>query len=398
MTRYLKFFLCLVATQLPLPVFAQVANLYVEGNNGIYAYDVASDGKLTLITGSPFPGSATSPETLMVVNGKYLYGVSNGTVSKLDPVTTNIDTFSIGANGALELLRTTNAARFDSHDSLRLSSLFLDKTGVTLYAGIDDGYANPYLSFNIAEATGELDYAGQVQGNPIAAYPLKLTANNRFAYGGLCDGNGVWRILGYARLSDGVLVLGKSGKLPEASPGDEFCPLAEVGAADQTNHVAFAMEPVLDPPVGNPDGAMQLATYTADSEGNLTTTSTYKNMPPVAVGWVSNLNMSPSGKVLAVGGSLGLQLFHFNGAKPITSYTGLIGFGQFDQFRWDNYNHLYAINADTGHLHIFTVTPTRVSEAPGSPYTIPGGGGYGGAYAFTVQNLPRPTSFSENGK
>ncbi len=390
MKRHLKFFLCLVATQLPLPVFAQVANLYVEGNTGIYAYDVASNGKLTMIAGSPFPGSATSPETLMVVNGKYLYGVSNGTVSKVDPVTTNIDTFSMGTNGALKLLRTTNVARFDSHGSLRLSSLFLDKTGVTLYAGIYDGIANPYLSFNIEPATGVLDYTGQVQGNPISPYPLKLTANNRFAYGALCEGNGSWQILGYARLSDGVLVLGKSGKLPEAAPGDEFCPLAEVGAADPANHVAFAMEPVLDSPLGNPDGTMQLATYTSDSAGNLTTTSTYKNMPRVAVGWVSNLNMSPSGKVLAVGGSLGLQLFHYNGAKPITPYTGLIGIGQFDQFRWDNSNHLYAINASTGHLHIFTITPTSVTEAPGSPYTIPGGGGYGGAYAFTVQNLPRP--------
>ena len=395
MTRYLKFFLCLVATQLPLPVFAQVANLYVEGNNGIYAYDVASDGKLTLITGSPFPGSATSPETLMVVNGKYLYGVSNGTVSNLDPVTTNIDTFSIGANGALELLRTTNAARFDSHDSLRLSSLFLDKTGVTLYAGIDDGYANPYLSFNIEEATGELDYAGQVQGNPIAAYPLKLTANNRFAYGGLCDGNGVWRILGYARLSDGVLVLGKSGKLPEASPGDEFCPLAEVGAADQTNHVAFAMEPVLDPPVGNPDGAMQLATYTADSEGNLTTTSTYKNMATTMFGpsvGASDMRMSPSGKLLAISGGSGLQVFHFNGSEPITPYATLVKNSKFNpqldavpfkQLYWDNDNHLFALFANK--LYVFTVTPTSITEAPGSPHTI---AGFPGAQYLTVQPLP----------
>jgi hypothetical protein len=149
----------------------------------------------------------------------------------------------MATTGPLKLLRTTNVARFDSHSSLRLSSLFLDKTGVTLYAGIEDGNANPYLSFNIEEASGELNYTGQVQGNPIAPYPLKLTANNRFAYGGLCDGNGTWRILGYARLSDGVLVLGKSGKLPEAAPGDEFCPLAEVGAADPSNHVAFAMNP-----------------------------------------------------------------------------------------------------------------------------------------------------------
>jgi hypothetical protein len=142
---------------------------------------------------------------------------------------------------------------------------------------------------------------------------------------------------------------------------------------------------------------MQLATYTADSAGNLTTSSTYKNMPQVAVGWVSNLNMSPSGKVLAVGGSLGLQLFHYNGAKPITPYTGLIGTEQFDQFRWDNYNHLYAINASTGHLHIFTITPTSVSEAPGSPYTIPGGGGMGAPTPSPCRTCPTPLASRKTG-
>ena len=389
MKHNLHLFFCLVTTILPSTLFAQVANVYVQGNGGIYAYDAASNGKLTILNGSPFPGSATAPETVMVVNGKYLFGVSNGTVSKSDPVTTNIDTFLMGSNGALELIRTTNTAKYDSHGANKLSTLFLDKTGVTLFAGIDDGNTNPYLSFNIEKATGELNYTGQIQGNPIAPYPLKLTANNLFAYGAVCEGDQDWKLLGYARLSDGVLILGKSGPLPEAAPGEGFCPLTEIGTADQTNHIAFAMEAQIDPPLGDPDGAMQLATYTADSEGRLTTTSTYKNMPRVAVGWVSNMNMSPSGKLLAIGGPLGLQIFHFNGASPITSYTGLIGVGEFDQFRWDNYNHLYAINGSTGHLHVFTVTPTNVSEAPSPPFTIPGGGGYGGAYAFTVQNLPR---------
>jgi hypothetical protein len=388
MRHNLQLFLCLVTTILPSTLGAQVANVYVQGNKGIYAYNAASNGTLTVIKGSPFSGSATSPETVMVVNGKYLFGISNGTVSKSNPVTTNIDTFLMGSSGALGLIRTTNTAQFDSHAN-KLSSLFLDKTGATLYAGIYDGSTNPYLSFNIETATGQLDYRGQIKGNPIAPYPLKLTANNLFAYGAVCEGDNDWQLLGYARLSDGVLILGKSGRIPEAAPGDGFCPLAETGAADQTNHVAFAMEAQVDPPLGGPDGAMQLATYTADSEGNLTTTSTYKNMPRVAVGSVSNLNMSPSGKLIAVGGSLGLQIFHFNGANPITPYTGLLGVGEFDQFRWDNYNHLYAINSNTGHLHVYTVTPTSVSEAPGSPFTIPGGGDYGGAYAFTVQNLPR---------
>ena len=62
-----------------------------------------------------------------------------------------------------------------------------------------------------------------------------------------------------------------------------------------------------------------MATYTADSAGNLTTNSTYSNMPSVLVGAVVDYWMSPSGKYLAVGGTSGLQIFHFNGANPINS-------------------------------------------------------------------------------
>jgi hypothetical protein len=114
----------------------------------------------------------------------------------------------------------------------------------------------------------------------------------------------------------------------------------------------------------------QLATYSADVEGNLTTTSTRGNMPETLVGAVKDLNMSPSGKLLAVGGTGGLQIFHFNGSEPIKPYTGLLTNDEIDQFFWDNQNHLYAISRTAGKLFVFTITPTSHSEAPGSPYTI----------------------------
>ena len=74
----------------------------------------------------------------------------------------------------------------------------------------------------------------------------------------------------------------------------------------------------------SPDGPPQLATYTADNSGNLHTTSTPANMPQTAVGTVTDLKMAPSGKLLAVGGTAGLQVFHFNGSSPITHGTGLL--------------------------------------------------------------------------
>ncbi len=100
-------------------------------------------------------------------------------------------------------------------------------------------------------------------------------------------------------------------------------------------------------------------------------------MPTTGVGFVTNLSMSPSGKILAVAGQSGLQIFHFNGSSPITHFSGPTAFDQgyvtlddIEQCFWDNANHLYAISQNGGRLHVFTVTPTGWSEAPGSPYSI----------------------------
>jgi hypothetical protein len=88
--------------------------------------------------------------------------------------------------------------------------------------------------------------------------------------------------------------------------------------------------------------------------------------------YVIDYRMSPSGKYLAVAGTSGLQVFHFNGAAPITKYTGLIVKDQVDQVFWDNSNHLYAIGYSAQKLWVFTVTSSSVTQAPGSPHTITG--------------------------
>jgi hypothetical protein len=93
-------------------------------------------------------------------------------------------------------------------------------------------------------------------------------------------------------------------------------------------------------------------------------------MPETAVKNVTDVGVSPSGKLLAVGGTAGLQIFHFNGADPVAPYTELLTKDEVDQFFWDNDNHLYAISQSAGKLFVFTITPTRFSQAAGSPYTI----------------------------
>jgi hypothetical protein len=155
--------------------------------------------------------------------------------------------------------------------------------------------------------------------------------------------------------------------MPAAKQGDFYDPYG--AAADPTNHVAISVLP-FNGSTWRQDGPLQLATYTASSSGNLTTKSTFSNMPSTAVKYATDLKMSPSGKLLAVAGTAGLQIFHFNGGDPITRYTGLLTRDEVDQVFWDNSNHLCAISRSANKLFVFTITPTSVSQAPGSPHTI----------------------------
>jgi hypothetical protein len=151
-------------------------------------------------------------------------------------------------------------------------------------------------------------------------------------------------------------------------------------ATDPTNHAAMMLtawdNDVYAPPV--------IATYTADANGNLTTTSTFKNMATLEEGPYNEclnytcgyLRMSPSGKLLAAVVPGGLQLFHFNGGDPATKYKTLVA-NNIGSILWDNDNHMYALGSDSkgdGKLWVYTVTPTSVTEAPGSPYAVTNAG------------------------
>jgi hypothetical protein len=372
MRRSCRLFAFLLAALLPMPALAQVAQIYASTPTEIYAFDAASDGRLTKVPGSPFQGGKNAALGSMAVNGQYLFVVNgNGT---LGSVASNIDTWQMKSDGALKRVGTTNVSGLFTFFE-GIGSIFLDHTGQTLYAGAFDGNTGAiYLSFKVEDKTGELKYTGQVGGFGDEA-PLTFSANNLFAYAAVCNNVGL-SLLGYNRLDDGVLTGGMAdASFPLTSPSDGFCP-SQAAAADPKNHVAFGFQELVQPGFIEPDGAAQLATYAADADGNLTTTSTYLNMPRVEVGGILSLSMSPSGKFLAVGGNLGLQIFHFNGAKPITRFTGLYNYveaGNDDGVLasyWDNKDHLYAVFGD-GHLRVYTVSPTRAVEAPGSPISFP---------------------------
>jgi len=336
-------------------ISSPVAYVYVStatsGTAGqIRGYSAAPNGALTAIPGSPFP---TNGVNYMAVNGAWLFGVAN--------TDTDIDSFSIGSNGALTLKDKYTV----TNPGAGVISVYLDHTGSTLYA---DYYTtnNDYLSYSINQSTGQLTKLGDLPGGPPDNSPVSFIGNNVYAYSSSCYHFGP-EIIGVKRNTDGTLsYLNSNFPFPAEKSGGFYCPW--LAAADPTNHVAIAMQP-LNSNWGQ-DGPWQLGTYTAGSSGNLITKSTYSNMPSVLVGGVTDYRMSPNGKFLAVGGSAGFQIYHFNGANPITKFTARLTSSPINQIFWDNANHVYAISYQAGKLFVWTVTSAGVTRAPGSPHSI----------------------------
>ncbi|HET6216359.1 MAG TPA: hypothetical protein VFE27_05025 [Acidobacteriaceae bacterium] len=337
-----------------------VAYLYVSsspssGKWQINAYSASSSGKLTPIVGSPF--SAKGGE--MALTSKWFF-TTNGI---------DIYTSSISSTGALKPVSSINAQKFNSCDCGGPATLFLDHTGATLYDwdyNADGGLNNAYQSFDVDHDTGKLSYTGATSVSAGFYGSLSFVANNEYAYGGSCY-HGDPDLYGFSRSTAGTLTdLNLSPPIPATAPDKgAYCPGSV--AANPTNQIAVPLTPDNDMAI---DGPTQLGVFTAGSSGNLTTTSTYKNMPATNVGSLSDVWASPSGLLLAVAGENGLEVFHYNGAKPITKYTGLLTTDNIVQVFWDSDNHLYALAAPSNQLLVFTVTPTSFSRAPGSPYTI----------------------------
>jgi hypothetical protein len=367
MKRSLQFLVSLSFALAIHSAFSQaVAYVYVANNpknsstNEIAAYAAAPDGKLKTIFGSPFRENVSD----LVVNGKYLVAISRSG--------TNIDTFAIERDGALRYVTSSDYANHTKGDCAAANQIFFDHTGATLYVQeFNADCANTGVaSFELNKHTGALRYlgidiTGAFPGDNNAAW---FIGNNVYAYTAVNSDCMYYEIYGFRRDSNGLLVSVPAGVSLPATPPDVRRYVADLVAADPYNHLAALMQPA-NPP-GCATGKLQIATYTANSSGVLSTSSTYANMPPTLISTPYDMKMSPSGKLLAIAGQQGLQIFHFNGALPVTHDTSLLTSSPINQMFWDNANHLYAISKTGNKLYVFTVTPTFAREAPGSQYMI----------------------------
>ena len=380
--RLKHLFICLLATlctgaalaqtaidpayQRPDATSSPVAYVYVSRPTHLDGFAVSSSGKLTPVPGSPFSNISVYH---LSVTKKYLFGASDDHE--------HIITYSIASNGAVKKVSSVDAQN-SSHggeSDCCFGPQKLDATGTTLYNQTDNSGDLWQEAFKI-ESNGDLQFigngqSGDFEGTPSEPGEISVLGNNKFAYQTGCDDDVVTEqeTGAYKRESNGLLVgLSRiSMELPKAKSGEVYCPYSL--ATDPSDHLAFTLQ-ARNVNEGFSVGPLLLASYTADSKGNLTTKSTMENMPSVAGNSGDAMSISPSGKLLAVSTAGGIQVFHFNGADPITKFTGVLHSSEtFLQFGWDKDNHLYALS--TTNLHVYEATSTEIKEVSGSPYSIP---------------------------
>jgi hypothetical protein len=329
----------------------------------IAGYKAWADGTLTAMPQSPFNADVSS----MAVNGKYLMASSNAT--------TYIETYQMEYGGVLGYVTQAEYAHYNnsSSDCGSASQIFFDHTGSSLYVheiNASSACANTGVaSFALNKSTGALSYLGLANdgafpGSNRAAYFL---GNNVDAYSANNSACMYYSMYGYKRASNGLLSEIAYTQKNSPTPSSAFrIYVPNMAVADTTNHVAVHMLPANPPGCSNLPP--QIAVFSADANGYLSTTSTYANMPVTLITNPYDMKMSASGKLLAVGGKEGLQIFHWNGASPATHDTNLITTAPINQMFWDNANHLYAISQSA--VYVFTITPTGWSAAPGSPHAL----------------------------
>jgi hypothetical protein len=369
---------------------APVAYVYIQTTPGVMAYAAAANGTLTLVKGSPFKVTGQMED----ISGKVLISVG----------TSILHTYLIGSNGAVgKQAYETNTASFGGSECGTTvgGGSVVDHTGKYLYVQLNTKNLCDGWQTYIIEANGDLQFLGDTEsnsydanGNTISSTNLTVSSNDKFFEGVVpknpfssecevsnddCPVFSGMTTTDWCRCSPaGVLGASYAGSVmqqaPKAPTGWQYLPnLHSSTQADPYGNLAALMNQYDGH--GHASALPQVASFAIDpSTGLLSSSNTYTNMPKVAVGQKGSLtpSISPSGKLLAVLGYPGMQIFHFNADAPATIFSGvLLPTIDLDQAKWDSDNHLFALSYSGAKLYVYTVTPTSIKEAAGSPYTLP---------------------------
>lgn len=340
------------------------AYVYIQTPKGVDVYSASSRGTLTAVSGSPFADSGQ----MGAINGSYLVSVG----------TDYLHTYPVNSNGGIgkQASEINTQSYGGAACGTNSGGALFDHTGKYLYVlltGSSSDECSALQSYKI-NSSGQLTFLGDsvndtysYHGSDIPVGISTISGSDTWAYGIISD---VYadEFSAFSRNSNGELVANanfkQTGPTPNPSGSDDtYFPLNV--AADPTNHLAALMnEPFTNSP------PPQLASFTINSNGSITSTNTYANMPTPSI-LVGVMNMSPSGKQLAVAGN-GIEIYNFNGASPLTLASSLpLSSRDFGYLAWDKSNHLYAFDYETGGVYVYTIGTSSIT--PVTSVLVPDG-------------------------
>jgi hypothetical protein len=347
------------------------AHVYVQSQGPagpVYGYNANSSGQLSAISGSPFkPGTA-------IVGGTSTEFFTQGK--------TLLHSWSLGSNGAIgsqqsQIPFLNYAGNNCGSGTSGYASSLLDHSGQYVYVLLQNaGSCAAYQTFKV-NSGGTFTFVGDtevnVQGSGFVD-PPSILGNESFAYANEWVGH-YSNLVGFQRESSGTLQQTQFSETDPTLAGGNYFP-AYPDASPAGNFVVLQLYPNDG---GGDSGQPQLASYTMDASGNLTTTNTSSNMPTTGLSNAYSA-FSTDGKMIAfyanaqdgVGGfGNGIEIYNFNGAAPLTLYQKLLTGTPIDEIAWDSSNHLYAISQSTNKLYVFTVTSTSVTQDASLTITSP---------------------------
>lgn len=344
----------------------------------VNAFSAAPDGYLTAIPESPM----TLPGRPYIGTGSLVFGDDGY----------KIYSFRLNSDGCLNVESSLVAGQEDNGlPFIGPGALFLDSQNENLYSFDydppgDDSY---FSSYDFNASNGQLTPVNQTPSS--MAYNggvLAFDSNDHFAI--TADGSirGGVLISEFQRSGNGALNPFGSVPFPTA-PSGEFYDVAGA-AADGAGHFIIAVQ---QHPTGQglytlANGPWQLAVYTIDEAGNLTTTSTWQNM--VTPDFPENaqsigLSFSPDSRYFAITSFMNFEVYSWDSSSgtltPITTINNTEGSCQsppaatdgctgsgFGSMAWDSNDHLYITLGRQ--LLVYSVADSGITPAPGSPYTF----------------------------
>jgi hypothetical protein len=352
-----------------------VARVYVQTAKGVNVYTASSTGKLTLVSGSPF---------------KNTVGLMIGTAGShfITVGTTYLHSYAIKSTGAIgaQVAQINTALYPGAADCGTTHGGTIDRTGTEAYIQLEPegigGQCDGLQSYKVNATSGAFTFGGIAEfagiSGTVIRSPLVVAGNNGHAYTfteDYCENflNRFYRDSFGAMNDDDSTIT-----FPPPPNGGEYFALAMTSDNQNvhTGHMAVALQVNYGDCEGFSPPA--LAAYTVDYYGNLSYNGA---MLKTAINPAS-MAINPQGNLLAVSAATsnpfytkdgpGLQVFHFNGGKPITGYSNFLTKDPISSVAWDKSYHLYATSRATNKLYVFTITPTSITPVAGSPFTLSG--------------------------